>query len=283
MKRRLPLFRHRGAEPGFFWVWSALLSLFENLRHGRMGRIGGAAGALHRRKRFVEELAEGTRSRAELAEALDVSPATVSRATALLDEAGLVSASEGSVSLTVAGEAAWESYRRLSRSLRSLEEAAGGLERFPDDLPEELLVRADYVETEPLRELLDVVRDSRTYRAVLGSPRWEMVKVYRERALAGTDLELVATGDISERLVDHFGDAVGEAMGSGNFRLHAIDGEVPTDLHLSVADRGVRVVTELQGEKRRVEGLGVSRSREAREAFLDEFERARERGEEVSL
>lgn len=259
------------------------MSLFENLRNGRMGRIGGAAGALYRRREFVEELAEGERTRSKLSEALDVSPATVSRATALLAEAGLVSASEGSVRLTVTGEAAWESYRRLSRSLRILEQAGEALERFPDDLPEELLVRADYVETEPLRELVDIVRGSRTYRAVLGSPRWELVKVYRERALAGAELEVVATVDISERLVDHFGDKIAEAMGSGNFRLHALDGEVVTDLHLSVTDRGVRVVTELQGEKRRVEGLGVSRSREAREAFLDEFERALKRGEEVSL
>lgn len=247
-----------------------------------MGEIRGAAGALHRRKGFVEELARGERTRAELSEALDVSAATVSRATSLLEDAGLISASGGAVRLTVAGEVAWRSYRRLDRSLECLDEMGSGIDRFPDALPEGLLVRADHVTTEPLRELVDVVRGSEAYRAVTGSPRWELVKVHRDLALSGAEVEVVATRDIAERLLDHFADDVEEAAATGNFRLFALDGEVPTDLHLAASRRGPRVVTELHGPKRAVDGLCVSRSPEAREAFRGVFERSRGEAEEVT-
>lgn len=243
---------------------------------------GDAASALHRRRDFVKELTNGGRSRSELSEALEVSPATVSRATGLLKEKGLVSTRDGDVRLTVAGEVAWRSYRQMKRSLEALGEFGGPVEQFPERLDEVLLLGAEYVESEPRDRLLEILRDSRFYRAVLGSPRWEMVRFYRERAISGTDVELLATEGIIGRLVEHFGKYVEDAAESGNFTLYSLDGEVPTDLHLSTTKNGFTVVTEFQDRKRRMEAIAVSQSPEAKEWFLDYFEQLRGRSEEVS-
>jgi len=90
---------------------------------------------VERRGGFLELIATEPRQQAEIADALDVSRSTVTRAMRELGEHGLVERTNGRYRVSPLGRAVLQSYRRYSAVVRSLYEYQSFIEYIPEEAP----------------------------------------------------------------------------------------------------------------------------------------------------
>lgn len=167
------------------------------------------------------------RPKPELAATLSVSRSTVDRAVRDLETHGLVERS-GSVTLTLKGRLALDSYETFAARLHDLNAAETALETLPDDarVDTALFRDATVVEASPVapqrateayRSLAaDATRICGYASALLDST----VPTLRDRIVEeGLELELVFAPDVLDELVSSHGSAVADARDTGRLTM----------------------------------------------------------------
>lgn len=197
-----------------------------------------------RREPLLSRLSEGTWSKSDLVDSLDVSRSTVDRCVRKLETAGLVERREGNYGLSLTGRLLFEEYVRFCDRASSIGEASEVLSAVPADVEfhADALVGANVTvgdRTDPYRPAeahLEQVRGADRVSIVSTATSARYVDTYREAVVdGGLDLRLVVTDSVASVLVSEYGDALADCFAVGRLEMFLYDGHPPYSL--SVVER----------------------------------------------
>ena len=195
---------------------------------------------------LLDRLRDGAHTAAELDASLDVSRATVHRATASLVERGLLTEDEDGYALTGFGVAVAEEVRAFRANVAVAERLAPFLDvvdpETAAEIPLERFADARVVESEPRRAHVDVERirgllaDSESFRLFsrVASPIY--VDAAYRAAMDGKRVDAVFDPEAVEILFDGYADRLREAAAVGDLSVRVYDG---CPFELFVFDRAV--------------------------------------------
>lgn len=199
-----------------------------------------------RREQLLEQLSGGTRSKTELAEAVDISRSTVDRSVRTLSTAGVVQRKQGGYGFTLTGRLLYEEYRTFSERIESLTAAQQLLSSLPADteLPSEAIVGSTVTYPEstapyrPMEQHVEMIHraDEIDLLATTVAPRF--IDAYKSQVLAG-ELELRAglSPSVAERVVTNYGETAREMITSGGLILRELDQCPPFSFTLSRTEK----------------------------------------------
>ena len=199
-----------------------------------------------KRVALLDRLRDGAHTAAELEAALDVSRATVHRATASLAERGLLAEGDDGYALTGFGVAVAEAARAFRANVAAADRLAPFLDAVAPEtaaeIPLERFADARVVESGPRRAHTDVERirellaDSESFRLFsrVASPVY--VNAAYRTALDGKRVDAVFDPEAVEILFDRYADRLREAAALGDLSVRAYDG---CPFELFVFDRAV--------------------------------------------
>ena len=199
-----------------------------------------------RRVALLDRLRDGAHTASELDATLDVSRATVHRATASLAERGLLAEGEDGYALTGFGVAVAEEVRAFRANVAAAERLAPFLDAVgPEtaaEIPLDRFADARVVEPDPRRAHADVERirgllaDSESLRLFsrVASPVY--VDAASRAAADGKRVDAVFDPEAVEILFDRYADRLREAAAVGDLSVRAYDG---CPFELFVFDRAV--------------------------------------------
>lgn len=168
----------------------------------------------------------------ELADELAVSRSTVDRAVRQLEASGLVTRTGGSVSLTLKGRLALDSYETFAAHLAGLNAADAAIEPLPEDarvapvlFRDATVVEATTVAPQrPTEAYRSLVADATHVRGYASRLLDSTVPTLRDRIVdGGLELDLVFDPDVLDAVLGGHGDAVADALDTGRLTLRQTD------------------------------------------------------------
>ena len=195
---------------------------------------------------LLDRLRDGAHTAAELDAALDVSRATVHRATASLADRGLLAEGEDGYELTGFGVAVAEEARAFRENVAAADRLAPFLDvvdpETAAEIPLDRFVDARVMESEPRRAHADVARireliaDSESFRLFsrVASPVY--VDAAYRAAVDGKRVDAIFDPEAVEILFNNYADRLREAAAVGDLSVRVYDG---CPFELFVFDRAV--------------------------------------------
>lgn len=185
------------------------------------------AQLLARRYGFLRELADGPRTKRELAAALEVSRSTVDRAVRELEAAGFAARSNGRVTVTPTGSIAYASCRTHLAELEGITTAEPALSalRGTTDLPPALFRGADVVTPNrvapqhPHDRLVDVLEEAEVLRHYATGIRPEYEEPYWGRLEEGRPIDVVAVTAVLEKFIEAYRAEMASGLDTDDFSI----------------------------------------------------------------
>lgn len=186
-----------------------------------------------RRLDFLERLSESALEKREMVDELGHSRSTVNRAVAELEDAGLVTATDGGHVTTLSGGLAAEMYRRVTSNATAIRAASEVLAPLsatsPIDL--ELVAEAEVERTDgpppyrSLQRIRDAIGDADGVRAVVPTvANLETLRVCHSRVLEeGLTVEMIMSPALFERLTGQFPAQFREMVLDGGYAALTAD------------------------------------------------------------
>ncbi|WP_435195941.1 tetratricopeptide repeat protein [Natronomonas sp. EA1] len=182
-----------------------------------------------RRAEFLELLCEGTYWKRDLIDALDTSRSTANRAVRQLEDAGLVTRTDGGYVATVAGRVALDEHRAYRRTAGELAATTDVLAPIPPDAPfdasavvgGETVTADEPTPYRPVERLHETVAAADTYHAVLPSldTARHLRLLYEHVCTDGGTATLVVSTSLFETLRARFPRRMATMADTGRFTL----------------------------------------------------------------
>lgn len=239
----------------------------------------GVTAVIDSRREVIELLAADARTQAEIADTLDISRSTVTRAIQDLQEYGLVERAAGEYRATRMGEALLESHDRYLEEVGEIVAAEGLFEHLPRDAPFEswLLTEGTYHPVEPgapfqVRERVNDQFRNAVEITGLGRTRSEResASVYYEKVIEeGRPVENVLSADLYGHIQSL--EWAPEFFGAENIDIHVHE-SVPYGLFVIDQPDTERMIMIIYDEEDAMKGIICSESPSAIGWARDVFE-----------
>lgn len=196
---------------------------------------GDAMTLLTHRRQLLKAVEDGPADKQALVEEVGVSRSTVDRAVRELEEAGLVSRTGGTVSLTTSGRVALLAHDRLADTIRGLGAASDLMRHLPVDLvPDPVIFQGGTVvegtpevPQRPATTLSELVSECDELRGVALSVEPELVTAGRNAIVErDADMTVVVPETVVARLLGAHADALEDSL-EGGIDLRQTDRDVP--------------------------------------------------------
>lgn len=201
---------------------------------------------MQRRGYLLAELREGELTKPQLEAALDVSRSTIDRGVRELESKMLIERGEDGYRQTLPGKLALQEYAAFTRRIAGLYRGADLLATMSRDASFDLamLKGARIVESErsyphrPVEALYDLVASATAVREFTPAVHPQQVATYGDLAEDGSEVELVLTGTVVERLLSSYADEFETAMAEGRLTVLEAPGDLQYGLTLARTAEG---------------------------------------------
>jgi predicted transcriptional regulator len=232
-------------------------------------------GLASKRADVLLALHEGTRSKREMATAVDVSRPTVDRAFRELEDVGVLTSQGTTYELTSFGRLFCEQVDRIVRTHDTLAEARDLLSYLPRDTSIDMRLvegatvheAAAYAPQEAFKEVVDLVDEAEEVRGYSSTVYPFYVDVFTEQILdARAETTLVLTEDVVDTLERNYREEFEAVTAAENFDLY----ETPVVETYGVVLADGRVAVTVGDARDRMRGVVVNDTDEAA-AWATEF------------
>lgn len=199
---------------------------------------------LHDRYTILRTLSDGPRTKRELLPAIEISRSTLDDVMRRLDNAGLVTYTDGEWHLTVYGHCAFEVHQRYREQLSNLQEVASLVDMPSEEIlfDSSLLMDADVhssdgvIQGDVMQVLLDAIADATRFRIFTPRVLAAYVEPFYENALDGDDprVEIIVPPTLFDELRATFPDLIRETVTDSPISFFTAD--VPDTFGLWIAD-----------------------------------------------
>jgi predicted transcriptional regulator len=218
---------------------------------------------LSQRADALSRLLDADRTKNELTEELDVSRSTVDRAVRELESNGLVRREGGTVTATLSGRLAYDSYRRFCAETEHVVEFGDLLAELPPTatISHEMLDDATAYRSEPpatgrpANEITALIAEGTRLRACATAidDSAAAEQFYRMVTERGGEGAVVYTSSLAEHLRGEYFRTHHEMAATGRFRAYEIDG-LPYGLFLIDTDEGVTAAVLVYNDAGAIQG-----------------------------
>lgn len=210
---------------------------------------GEIIALLVRRHEVLRAVATTPRSKAELASALDLSRSTIDRSIRELVTYRLVEEADDGFITTTPGDLALAEYDRFSERLEGFGRIAEALSVLPADAPidRSLLGNTEVTLADPDRPdrptdaYAAVIEEATAIREIAPVIDPRLVETYRRRIVEeGLTVRLVATGDVTQRLVSAYTESLQATLETGRLSIREVE-SFPYRLTIAESATGLSV------------------------------------------
>lgn len=218
---------------------------------------------LSQRADILSILLEGSRTKSELTDGLDVSRSTVDRAIRRLESNGFVRREGGQVMVTLAGRLAYDSYRRYCDEMEHLIQFGDLLAELPPTaaVSHEFLDGATAYRSEPpatgrpANEITALITQGHRMRACAevindAAAAEQFHRMVTERGGQG---EVVYASSLADHIREEYFQIHHEMAATGRFRAFEVD-SLPYELFLIDTDDGVTAAVVIYNESGTIRG-----------------------------
>lgn len=231
------------------------------------GREDERLAVIARREDVLGLVVEEPRRQAAIADILDVSRSTVTRAITELQELGLVERTGGSYTVTSLGRVVLEGHRRYTSLIRNLFDCEGLLEYIPPEAPFDPFLLSDgacyLVEQGASFQIRERVnQEFRNADRIVGLGRTRSAKasmdIFYEKVIEeGIPAENVLSADLYSHIVDL--DRGEELLSAANME-YAVHDDIPYGLFILGRGDGRTLVVVVYDESDSMKGVVTSQS-----------------------
>ncbi|WP_142860271.1 helix-turn-helix transcriptional regulator [Salinigranum halophilum] len=244
---------------------------------------------LSQRADILSTLLRSERTKGELTDTLDVSRSTIDRGVRQLESTGLVRRSGGTVTATLAGRLAYDSYRQYCEETAHVVEFGDLLAELPPsaEVSHEMLDGATAYRSEPpatgrpANEITALIAQGTRMRACASAINDSAAadQFYRMITERGGQGSVVYTSSLAEHLREEYFQPHHEMAATGRFRAFETD-SLPHELYIIDSDAGTTAGVLIYNDSKTIRGTILNDTDAAvewaRETFEDQVAAATE-------